>query len=84
MACPMFNSTISGIAAIGLDIVVIEAVTGIDRQPQRRRERRRRAQPLELPRACRAAGLGIGAGVQLDHRRAGALRRLDLRAGPDR
>ncbi len=52
-----------------LDVVVVEAMTGIHRQAQRGRRFRRAAQPLEFARARRPRGLGIGAGMQLDYRR---------------
>ena len=63
-----------------LDVVIVEPMSGVDGQARGDAAKLRGgAQPFELARARGARGFGVGAGMQLDHRRARAPRRLDLR-----
>ena len=66
------------------DVVVGEAVAGVDLEAERVGEGRHVGQAGELVRlrggVAGEAGLAVGAGVELDHRRADAVRGLDLPA----
>src|ERR1022692_562031 len=63
----------------GSDVVVIEAMPGVDGQSQGCGNSRARALSFEFAGFESTAGLGIGARMQFDHRGAGPLCRLDLR-----
>ena len=62
-----------------LDVVIVQPVTGIDLQAQAGRVDRGCADALQLLTGI-GSGFGIGAGVNLDDRRAGGACRLDLDA----
>ena len=66
----------------GADRVVGQAMAGMAFEADRRGMGRGGDQPFELALAFRALRLAIGAGMELDHRRAELPRRIEL--APDR
>ena len=67
---PMLSSATSGMAATALHRGVVEAVAGVDLEPERRRPGRAALEPLQQCAARCAAGrrgLAVGAGMELHH-----------------
>ena len=77
----MLSSASWGMAAIGNDIVEGQAVARVRLDPVLDRERGAVGDALELDGALFALGVGVAAGVELDHRRAQADGRRDLLLG---
>src|ERR1700723_3132852 len=62
-----------------LDIVIVQPMTGVDRQPQGGCELRRVSQPFKFAGARAPGRFRVRAGMQLDDRSADAAARFDLR-----